>query len=234
MKKTLPSLIFLSLLAGCASKNELKGIQDITAFYGGTVNWVKGAKAATGKEENTGAYFQIELDSTNLKKYYETADLPAANSAYLFYHSLSEKEKNNYSFIRIIIPEYPRPDEYEVRTEVLHRVEECLPTLNRTVACLKNSQYEVLPTLLNPVIPMDSLGREKIRGDNQAIDSTYGRIRDFKLQGFYLVKADMAGRSAQLIRLTGDLLREKQNTNFSITIDPDGKERNLYGFSFHR
>jgi hypothetical protein len=222
------------MLAGCASKNELKGVGDIAAFYGGRVNWLKGAKAATGNDENTGKYFQIELDSADLKKFYETADLPAGNCAYLFYHSLSEKERNNYSFIRIIIPEYSPTDKYEVRTEILHRVEQCLPTLDRTVDCLKSGRYEVLRSLFTPIVPADSLTDEKLRVSNQAIDSMYGRIREFRLQGFYNVKADIRGRTLQLIRLSGNLLREKQNTYFSVTIDPDEKERNLCGYNFRR
>jgi hypothetical protein len=232
MKNTLSALIFLSLLAGCASKNELKGVQEIVNFYGGSVNYSKGAKTSTVKGENTGAYFQIELDSTNIKKYFETADLPAANCAYLFYHSLSEKEKNNYSFIRVIIPEYSRTEKYEFRTETLQKVEQCMPVLDRVVACLKDRQYKMLPPLFNPIIPADSLSEEKIREPQQSIDSTYGRIRSFALQGFYFQDANIGGQSVSLLRLTGNLVREKQNTNFSITVDPDLKERNLYGYRF--
>ena len=234
MKKLLSCLIFLSLLAGCASKNELNGIQEIATFYGGTVHYLKGAKASSGQDANTGAYFQIELDSTHLKKYFETADLPATNSAYLFYHSLSEKEKNTYSFIRVIIPEYSPGERYELRTEALHKVEQCMPTLNKTVNCLKDRQYEVLRSLFTPLVPPDSLSKEKLQGPNQAIDSMYGRIKEFSLQGFYLVSAEIGGRSVKLIRLAGNLIREKQNTYFSVTIDPDGKDRSLYGYRFQR
>ena len=214
MKNHLLCLISLFLLAGCASKDELKGVQEIASFYEGTVNYSKGAKASTGKDENTGAYFQIELDSTSIKKFFETADVPAANCAYLFYHSLPEKEKNNYSFIRVIIPEYSRTENYEFRTETLHKVEQCMPTLNRVVACLKDRQYEMLPPLFNPIIPADSLSAEKIREPNQGIDSTYGRIRSFVFQGFYFQSANIGSQSVVLLRLTGNLVREKAEHQF--------------------
>jgi len=140
----------------------------------------------------------------------------------------------NYSFIRVIIPEYSRTEKYEFRTVTLQKVEQCMPILNRVVACLKDRQYEMLPPLFNPIIPADSLSEEKIRMPNQIIDSTYGRIKRFVAQGFYFQGAGPGGRMVSLLHLTGTLIREKQNTNFSITVDPDLKKQNLYGYRFMR
>lgn len=229
MKKILFPLTLLFLFAGCASKNELKGIQEIGSFYGGHITWSKGFKA--GEKKNNGSYFEIKLDSTDIKQYFPTEDLPAANCAYLFFHSLSEKEKSSYSYIRVRISEYSQSDSYIVQTADLRTVEKCIPTLDRTVDCLKNKQYGALRNLFDPSVS-DSVSEERIRENNRGIDSAYGQVRDFVLQGFTTLTITIEGREIHAIRMKGNLVREKQNTFFNAIIDPGRKERNLYGYAF--
>ena len=232
MKNCLSGFSLLLLFSGCASQTVPQGIKDILAFYGGSVNYSVGVSVSSGNSENSGKFYQIVLDSTDVKKYFESEDLPASNCAYILYHSLSGKEKSDYSFIRIIISEYSRSEKYDFRMERLHQVEQCMPTLTRVVDCLKYSRYRMLRTLFSPSIPADSIDDKKIEQPNMAIDSAYGHVSKFTMNGFYFTSPEIAGRSTSLVHIAGVLIREKQNTNFSVSVGSDEGYRNLYGFGF--
>jgi len=233
MKNTLICLTLLSLFAGCRAKNETDAMRKILSYYGGRIDLSKNVNPTSGNEAKTGVYFTIKLDSTDLKKYFETAEQPASNCAYLLYQELSKREKSNDSFIRVILSEYSKTP-YEFRMETLHKVEQCIPALNRTIDCFKKGQYDVLASLFNPNIPTDALSAEKFREANLPIDSTYGKISSYVLEGFVNVDVDLGGRSLKLLRLAGYTVREKQNLNFNAVFDPDEKGKMLYGFSFRR
>src|SRR6266702_2133121 len=103
MKKYLIYLLVAVVAAGCESRTETKGVNDIVEFYGGTLSYAKGYTTTTEEEKLHGKYFELTLSDAHIRQNFPTPALPASNCAWLFYHALSKTEKASYSFIRVLI-----------------------------------------------------------------------------------------------------------------------------------
>jgi hypothetical protein len=234
------------LITGCKSNNDSKGIKDILDFYGGTITWSKSFSASTEKDQSSTdkdpsdaekepsreKHFLLAINAPSIQKHFEATDLPASNCAYLFYRSLSDVEKRDYAFIRVVIQGKAGNDKYDFAMKDLYRAEKCLPTLDKTVQCLKEENLENLRALFSPMVPMDSLDKEKMRQSVFIVDSTYGRIKNFVLQGFSAASYEIGCKTISLIKVSGNLVREKQNTLFSVTVDPDAADKKLFGYNY--
>jgi hypothetical protein len=234
MKNLVLLLICLPFLVSCTSENETKGVDEVLKFYGGKVEWSIGVNASTVEEELQGKFFEITLMDVEISKYYSNASLPASNCAYLFYHALTEVEKDEYSFVRVILQEGEERSTHEFTIEKLKIVENAIPTLNQTVEFMKANNYESLNALFNPDVNLPEYVEELESYEEQCIkiDSTYGRIKEFLMQGFIIHDEYIKSELKQVVRLSGNLVREKQPTDFSITLDPALKDKKLYGLRF--
>lgn len=232
MKKMLLSILLLSLIAGCNSKTESKGINDVVEFYGGTISYTKGFNASTGNDAENGKFAEIRLNSPAIAQNFSSPDLPASNCAYLFYHALTSGEKKDYSFIRVIIQENNRETKYVYPIDELDKVERAFPTLLRSVQYIKEGNVEKFRSLLNPLLSENAPKMDTLRHEMMALDSAYGKVKDHWPLGFSFSHVDTAGKTIRLVRLTATLVREKQNRAFRLSIDPDAKEQNIYGYGF--
>lgn len=231
--KTLYCCCILLFLFNCVSKKELDSLNEISRFYGGDVNLTYGFIASTRDEDNetNGKYFKITVTGSTSVQQFENLSLPASNIAYLFVKNLSKENLENYSYIVVIIknegPDYK--EEYSIAS--LQEIKKQLPIFNKVSLLLKSKNYPELFSRFHKEVTAN-LDENKFKQETEDLDSIYGKIESLQFQGFTYSTEQIGETYSDLIRLSGVLVREKQNTQFSITIDPAIKKRKITGVRF--
>lgn len=233
--------IFISILfaISCSNKinSEPEGVRNIAAYYGGKVVFSEGVSVPSGDDRIQGRYYEIILSGVDesVWSYYGTLDLPASNCAYLLYHSLSLDEKKKYEFVRIRIKSKNASGKYDFPVDDLAQAEKAEQRSNDLILMLKKGRYNDFMRSRSAESGPASEWIQQIPL-LEDIDNKYGRIKSFNLHGFNSVGKDADGKIKWFVRLSGVLIREKQNTAFSLIIDPTvgRKEKCLHGFDFKK
>ena len=225
--------LFFWMMTSCISQTESKGIDEIIKYFGGKVVYSIGTRNSSDKNELQGSFFELKLSGIDLKSHFKTLDLPASNCAYLFYHSLGEKEKEKYVYLKVIIEEDKELTKYEFPVKKLKVVENEMRVLNESIKCLKSLNMKKLASLCQPLLLKNG---ELIKFKQQMIqvDSTYGTLKRFSFQGFKFSNEDDGEKIIEVLRLSGALILEKENLDFSITVNTESKKNNLFGIRFQK
>jgi len=205
--------------------NELNGVDAILDFYGGECKYGIGASASNieGKKK----YFELEMSkSESIDKRLNKVHLPSSNIAYLFFKNLKQ-EKKNYDEIHVtLISKENVKQEFIFSIELLERVEKRMSLAHRTVDLLKEKKYEDLKSMMNnDLIPFD---KEQLIPRLQKIEPEFGNIKEFLFFGFKVVPY----KGKNLLHLSGAIMRDKTNNEFSIDIDFDSDKNELYQFLY--
>ena len=192
--------------------NEKSGLNEITHFYGGK------CKYSIGDAKNGKKFFRIDISkSGSLDSSMQIAELNASNIAILFYKELRE-ERNVYSEIRPVI--HYSGGQTLVKTYESGRMDIVLAKMAivREIAlALKDKQYDALAPLLNdksevfPYNKMDLI--EKIK----KAEPNLGNVKEFVPYGFMFAPAK---NKQMILHISGVLLRDQQNNEFSLDFDP--------------
>lgn len=229
--------VIAGCFGGCTSATELRGVDEVLAFYGGQAVYSKGAVASTAEDELHGKYFELKLSGgiEKMRRNYASFRLPASNCAYLFYHALSPAEKKAYAFIRISIQAQNAGAPQQFATQDLARVEQAMALIAPAVDALRAGAYDRLLARGNPLAssPEDW---QRFKPTLVAVDQKYGSVKAFSLQGFETVPRNLADGTHRLIRLAGILVRGGQSTDFTFVVDPDASAQSkyLYGVAFSK
>lgn len=230
IKFSIIGVLLLQLFNGCTSTGESKGIDKILGLYGGKAVWSKGFVASTDNNELHGKFFQVHISGVDVG---DDIGLSASNCALMIHQSFSSTERNAYSFVRVIIAKDRKEFQHDFAADRLKIVERELVKLARTVKLLKEDKYEALLELFNASI-VKNINKNQFEKEQFEVDSTFGEINDYVTQGFVFFNENIDGEIKEMLKLSGLLIREKQNTNFNVIIDLAEQEQSLWSMSFER
>ena len=227
--KRLLAMLMIGIFTGCnnivISKKETSAVQEVLNFYGGICNRIKGFSHKNGETEN---YFKLEMSKSDLlEQYTSMLDIPASNIAYIFYKNLGD-EKGKYTHIKVKINLNNGQDhEYKYSTKELKEIQSFEPILLNTPQKVKDQDYTGLIKTFDDSIAMN-LTESQLRSLCSSVDSTYGDIKEIQFQGFAFANAESDGKP--LIYLAGVMVREKENTQFSLFVNR--KNKKLYNLKY--
>ena len=223
-------ILLLQFCTGCTSTGESEGIDKVLNLYGGKAVWSKGIVASTHKSELRGKFFEVRISGADIG---DDVGLSASNCALLIYQSFSGTEKNSYSFVRVIITKDGKEFQHDFAADRLRIVERQLVRLDQVVKLLKENRYEALLRLFNTSV-VKKTDKTQFEKEQFEVDSTFGEINNYVTQGFLFFDGEIDGEIKDMLKLSGLLIREKQNTNFNIVVDLAKQEQSLCGMSFKR
>ncbi|NRB60724.1 MAG: hypothetical protein HRU50_12390 [Winogradskyella sp.] len=243
MKQILSGLILTILLTSCVNKregeektgllsnfisltdNEDAGVNEILDFYGGRCEYSVGASASTS--EGTKRYFELEMSQSEaIENRLDKPKLPSSNIAFIFFKNLKE-EKKNYDAIHVILISKDKSKQvFKYPISTLEQVEQRMNLNNKTVNLLKEKKFEKLNSMLNnELIPFN---KEEFITRLIQVEPQFGNIKEYRFFGFMIVPF----KGKEILHLSGALLREKQNHEFSIDIDYNSDNEKLYQLQF--
>ena len=234
LKQTILLFGFIALITSCTEKregeqkstllsnfvsitdNEDKGVKEILEFYGGQCKYAVGASAST--DEGESKYFELEISQSEvIESYSNVAQMPASNVAYLFYKNLKE-EKNNYNEIHTVL-KFDDGNEmtFKYPVEQLDIVASRMPTVEKVVGLIKSKQFQEIKPLLNDT-SVAKYDKNELVTNMEKIDSQFGEVKEFLPYGFRIKETEVGKR---YLHISGAILREKQNHEFSVDFDLD-------------
>ncbi len=99
---------------------------------------------------------------------------------------------------------------------------------DKTVSLLKEKKFEEISSMLNnELIPFD---KEELVPRLIELEPQFGNIKEYRFFGFMIVPF----KGKEVLHLSGALLREKQNHEFSIDIDFNSENDELYQLQYKR
>ncbi|KAA5549308.1 hypothetical protein [Adhaeribacter rhizoryzae] len=230
MKKILTIILLTIIFQFCTSKKESESIDKILSFYGGKVEWSIGKNVSTDKEELQGSFFEVKLSDADLS-HYDDLSFPASNIAYLFYSTITPEERSKYNFIRVIVEFNGTESKYEFPVEELEIVTSSMEVFKSTSNILKTGKFNLLK---NRFLKGYDTEIDKFRKSCLEVDSVYGKVQDLVIQGYSLAPGKAGNKFTELLRMSGVLVREKQNTDFSVTIDSKDSDKKIVGIIFQQ
>ena len=209
------------------SDNEYKGVEEILNFYGGYCEYSIGISASTkdGKKK----YFELKMsESEAIEERLDKPKLPSSNIAYIFYKNLKE-EKKNYDAIHVVLISKDNSKlEFEYPISTLEHVERRMNLNDKTVNLLREKKFAELSSMMNnELIPFD---KEELVPRLIELEPQLGNIKEYRFFGFMIVPF----KGKDILHLSGSLLRENQNHEFSIDIDFNSDNDELYQLQYKR
>ncbi len=206
----------LFLISCSRSVNQDKGVNEVLSFYGGSCTSGVGYKASTS--EGKQKYFELEVrNSETLESFASEPEMPASNIAYLFYHSLSKDEKNDYDEICAIVNFKDKGRKtFRYPKEKLAIVESKMAVVEKMVNLIRNKNFEGIKQFLKPDTTHVHYDKDKLIATLAKADPQFGTIKEFLLYGFYF---NPEKDSPDFLHISGALIRDKESNPFSIDID---------------
>ena len=207
------------------SDNENNGIQEILDFYGGRAEYSIGASASTS--DGTKKYFEIEMSQSDaIDKRLDKVYLPSSNIAYRFYKNLKE-EKKNYDEIKVVlISKDNKKQEFSFPITLLEKAEKRMKVSEKTISLLKNKKFDELKEMLNnEIVPFN---KDELISNLKKFEPQLGDIIEFRLFGFKVTEI----KDKEFMHISGAILREKQNNEFSVDIDFNSDKFELYQIQY--
>jgi hypothetical protein len=235
-----PLVLFSLLIFGCAEKregeikntlfsrfveitdNEDKGIKEVLALYGGYCEYSFGQSFST--DDGRSKYFELKVSESQLiEDYKANPQFIASNVAYLFYKNL-EDEIENYKAIHVIIKfEDESSVEFEIQSKELEIVHSKMPLVLNSVELIKQKEFNTLASKISPEVY--SINQESFANRLTEVDPQFGEVQDFVTFGyqFYRTETDV-----ELLRISGIILRDIQNSQFSVDVSSQISDEKLY------
>jgi hypothetical protein len=209
------------------TENEDKGIKEILAFYGGTSQYSIGASAST--EDGVKKFFEIELSrSTVVEKYVDRSKMTASNIACIFFNNLNDQEIEKYSEIRVVLSENGEKETYKFQTAKLKLVEQRMAVLDKTVGFIKDKNFDAILPMLNNTIT--NYNKEELIAKLKMVDPQFGNVTEgIRKFGFVTYKSEIG---KELIHISGIIVRDKQNNEFSIDLDLNSDKNEIYALDY--
>ncbi|MFI2742732.1 hypothetical protein ACG2LH_08335 [Zhouia sp. PK063] len=207
------------------SNHEDAGVKEILDSYGGQCKYAVGASAST--KDGSKKYFVLEMSKSDvIDNQLDKVYLPSSNIAYRFYKNLKE-EKKNYDEIKVVlISKENKKQEFDFPITLLEKAEKRIKVAEKTVSLIKETQFEKLKDMLNnELVPFD---KDELISRLKDIEPQFGNILEFRLFGFKITKI----KDKKLMHISGVIIRDKQNNEFSIDIDFNSDKYELYQLQY--
>jgi hypothetical protein len=205
--------------------NEDKGIKEILDFYGGSCEYSLGASAST--ETGRKKYFAIEVSKSDaIEAKTKVARMPASNIAYLFYKNLNAEERKNYDEIQVILVlANAEKKTFEFPTAQLELVCQRMKVVDKVVGLIKAKNFEGLSPLINDS-SVATYDKKELITNMAKLDTQFGNVTEgFRCLGFTINKAL---NGTEVLHIAGAVMRDKQNHEFSVDLDLNGKDESIY------
>jgi hypothetical protein len=196
--------------------NEDKGVKEVLGFYGGYCKYAVGASASTDKGKSK--YFELEMSKSEvIDSYSDVAQMPASNVAYLFYKNLAE-EKENYNEIHTVIV-FADGDEmtFKYPTEQLEIVQNRMKSVKQIISLIKSKDFQGIKPLLNDA-SVAKYDKNELVANMEKVDSNFGDVKEFLPYGFRFNELE---NGKKYLHISGAIMRDKQNHEFSADFDLD-------------
>ena len=229
--------IFLLLLiavtfTNCKSKlfsvteNEDKGIKEILAFYGGECQYGIEKKVYTDKPNES--VFWIKFGkSSSIDSAANWAQLHGSNIPYIFYKNL-DKEKSKYTHIQCeLVLGNATKLKFSYALPELEKVKEKMKLVNKIVNLIRTKNFNELKNHLVVDSSILVYDKDELTTNLQRIETgpELGNIKGFRPYGFIYSKGN---NNKEILYIAGLMVRDKQNMNFSVNLDPNTKKDEIY------
>jgi hypothetical protein len=225
MRRKFIMLGFFVILASCESlltENENKGIGQILEFFGGQCEYSVGVSTSTAAE--TQKYFELKLSKSNaLTKYKNNKEIVTSKLAYLFFENLNEEEKANYTHIRGTLL-YENEEEFskDYSVKELETVRNKLSIADEVILLIKNKNFMQLKEILNDQGAF-RYDKSELIENVEKLEPEFGNIAEYRFFGFNFSNAG----NQLILKLYGVVLRDRNNHELSIYVDPNSKKREV-------
>jgi hypothetical protein len=205
------------------TNNEDKGIKEIINYYGGKCKY--GISYTIAENANKIKCFKLELSQSPLaQRYSKIPEMVASNVAFFFYKNL-KGEKNKYDAIQsAIILDDGKEYSFTYSIDQLEIVNKRTSLFNKINNLIKEKDYKAINSLLNDstLIKYD---KAALISNMSKIDSSFGDVKSFNMAGFRFSNLD---KGRQILHLCGIIVRKKENNEFSIDIDPNSDNDEIF------
>ncbi len=206
--------------------NEDKGIKEIIGFYGGRCEYSIGM--STGINVERTKYFKIKLENSQATQAIKNTEMACGNIAYMFYHALNSKEKENYQEIHVkLVPSQQPANEETYTAEQLQNMDKKLQFTERFISFIKNKQADSLQSYFSTELFSKKQISEFVN-KLQTNEAGLSPIRDFVPVGFEVTEYD----NYPVMRVSGIIRRQKNNTQFTLFIYNKVGEQQVFGVDY--
>jgi hypothetical protein len=207
------------------SDNEDKGVKEILDFYGGYCKYAIGTSASTetGKQK----YFELELSKSDaIEEQAEVAEMSASNIAYLFYRNLNKEESENYNEIHtVLIFADGEKMTFKFSTKQLELVKQRMKVVDKVVELIKDKKFEELKPMFKDQT-LVSFDKNALVAKIKEVEAQLSNVTEgFRPYGFRINKAK---DNIDVLHISGAIIREEQGNEFSVDLDLNGKEDNIF------
>ena len=235
MKFPLLFIVLFSLfLSACKpnllsiTDNEDKGIKEVIGFYGGQCEYGVEKKVSTDKGSETKFWLKFSK-SAFIDSIEKMAELPCSNIAYLFYKNLG-KEKSNYTGIQSeIIFGDGESLKLDYTISQLEKVKSKIKLVDKIVALIKNKDFKSIKNYLAPDTTMFKYDREMLLVNLQKAEPDFGNAKEFIPYGF---KFSKTSDGKEVLHISGAIKRDKLSNYFSVNLDPDTLQDEIYTLDY--
>lgn len=207
--------------------NENAGVQDVLGFYGGFCEYSFGKTIGTGEDKK---YFELKLtESEGIETYIKNPKFPASNIAYRFYRHLNKEERANYTHINaIIVFSNEQEHKFEFSTWELEAVDKKMALVNKTVSMIDQQQFDQLSQLLNDSSEVVKYDKNELIENLKKFDPQFGKISEegFRMFGYSINAFNNKGKD--ILQISGAIMRDTQNNEFSLIMDPYEEKNEIY------
>jgi len=125
-----------------------------------------------------------------------------------------------------LISKENKKQEFDFPITLLEKAEKRIKVAEKTVGLLKEKQFEELKGMLNnELVPFD---KDELIPRLKEIEPQFGNILEFRLFGFKITEI----KDKELMHISGAIIRDKQNNEFSIDIDFNSDKYELYQLQY--
>ncbi len=196
---------------------EQAGIKEITDFYGGE------CKFAVSKPGDAKRYIELQITkSPSLDTSQKIAALCCGNIAVKYYKHIAGTQVGYEEIHTIIFYPDGQKAEKDFQLKQLDTVLTKSKLVDDIVGCIQAKNFDGLQPLLNDQNGIIVYNKKDLIEKVKGIDPQLGALKQFLPFGFIFYNSD---KGKELLHISGMMIREKNNNQFSIDIDPaDAKE----------
>jgi hypothetical protein len=206
-----PALSVAPVTPGGLTVNEQNGIREVTNFYGGKCGYTTGTQGDK-------RFFKLEISGSGaLDSNMQITELNASNIALLFYKEL-RAERSSYNEIRAAIQfSDGRKIVKTYSTDKLETVVSKMLVVMKIAGLLHDKKYDEIGSMLNENSGFATYDKGKLIGQIKSAEAKLGNVKQFIPYGFIFIKAE---NKKLVLHISGVLVRDVQNNEFSVDFDP--------------
>jgi hypothetical protein len=206
---------------GVFSDNEMKAINEIGSFYGGTLRIEK------KWDENNATLIVVLKDSTmgvDTQMTYLQPALIASNMAYILYKNMVEERSKYAAIVASVTIADGETHTYLYPMTELALAETQMALVDKIVDLLKAKNYEGLNIHLSDKSPFSKSTKKERIAFIKRVEDKYPSTEYFELLGF--------GQTTDRVRFMGNLIRNGKPYQFMIILNPDLAKEEVYYISY--